>query len=347
MDKKAFVTLCGNIFKRFGFQKQKNMFFCTGSNGILCGLGLKFSQFGPTCGVMIYYYTDRTNQIADTATPYTYDFVECIEVLSKVTDKGTSFLTGSIDYERYAEEELSICLEKAMATQILPALEDLDVFVQTAVQLRAHYSKDKVKILNELLAVHEGDAGREGCAFLGLRRGSVYLQRHDPCWAVLAADCIGQLKELLGPIAVDIQHVGSTAISGIHAKPILDIAVAVGKLEEIQGLRTLLEHRQIIYRGADQPGQLLFVKGDFERDTRTHHIHVMQSDSEAWENYLNFRDYLNAVPEKAAVYSELKQKLVQDYAEDRAAYTAGKAELVTALLQEAKEWRKAQRNEAG
>lgn len=150
------------------------------------------------------------------------------------------------------------------------------------------------------------------------------------------------MKDLLGPTAIDVQHVGSTAIRGIHAKPILDIVIGVANLEDIQKYIPALEQHNIIFRGQDHPGQLLFVKGDFEQDTRTHHIHVVLYGSLEWKNYLNFRDYLNQAPEKAEEYDTLKMYLAQQYPQNRGAYTAGKAELVNRILAEAKAWRRAQ-----
>lgn len=126
------------------------------------------------------------------------------------------------------------------------------------------------------------------------------------------------------------------------AKPILDIVVGVPALEDVEKRIPLLEQHHMIYRGQDHPGQLLFVKGDFARDIRTHHIHVVAWGSEAWENYLNFRDYLNQAPERAAAYDARKAHLAQQYPQDRSAYTAGKAELVNRILAEAKIWRREQ-----
>ena len=79
--------------------------------------------------------------------------------------------------------------------------------------------------------------------------------------------------------------------------------------------------------------------GDFEKDMRTHHIHVVKWDSCQWKNYINFRDYLNAFPEKAAIYDDYKKKLAEQFPNDRKSYTAGKQELVECFLQEAKAWR--------
>jgi len=174
---------------------------------------------------------------------------------------------------------------------------------------------------------------------LGLKRGTVELYPHDVMWEEKAAETIERLKEILSDTAVDIQHVGSTAIRGIHAKPILDIAIGVRSFEEILGKKELLEQNHVIYRGQDHPGQHLFVMGDFEADTRTHHIHVVLWGGTEWNDYVNFRDYLNAFPEKAAAYHDLKQNLLAGFAAERGQYTRGKHELIQTLLKEAHAWK--------
>ena len=174
---------------------------------------------------------------------------------------------------------------------------------------------------------------------LGLKRGLVELFPHDVQWEEKAAETVARLKEILQDTAVDIQHVGSTSIRGIYAKPILDFAIGVRSFEEILEKKALLEQNGVIYRGQDHPGQHLFVIGDFEADTRTHHIHVVLWDGAEWNNYVNFRDYLNAFPEKAAAYDILKRQLVAEFAEDRGRYTSGKHELIQTLLKEAHIWK--------
>ena len=173
----------------------------------------------------------------------------------------------------------------------------------------------------------------------GLTRGTVKLVPHQEEWDKNAAQTIKTLKHLLGDIAIDIQHIGSTAISSIYAKPIIDIVVGVGNLHDIMPYVELLEQNGIIFRGEDVSGQILFVMGDFEKDLRTHHIHVVKWNSDQWKNYINFRDYLNAFPEKAAIYDDYKKKLGEQFPNDRRSYTAGKQDLIECFLKEAKEWR--------
>ena len=177
---------------------------------------------------------------------------------------------------------------------------------------------------------------------VGLKRGIVKLTDYQETWEAEADQTIAEIKSLLHDVAVDIQHIGSTAIPFIHAKPIIDIAVGVHDLNGIMPYVEILKNRHYIFRGEDVPGQILFVKGDFERDTRTHHVHVVRWDGIEWRNYINFRDYLNAFPEKAKVYDMCKLNLAKQFPQDRNSYTKGKQQLVFALLEEAKEWKSKQ-----
>ena len=173
----------------------------------------------------------------------------------------------------------------------------------------------------------------------GLKRGTVKLIPHQQEWDQNAKEMIGILFELLNDAAIDIQHVGSTAIQSIHAKPIIDIAVGVGELNDILPYIELLKQHGIIYRGEDVKGQMLFVMGDFQNDTRTHHIHVVKWREMEWNHYISFRDYLNTYPEKAMIYDECKKKLAAQFPDDRKSYTEGKQGLIECLLREADRWK--------
>lgn len=173
----------------------------------------------------------------------------------------------------------------------------------------------------------------------GLKRGSVKLEVHQSDWQKEAENTIAELKDILGNIAADIQHIGSTAVCSIHAKPIIDIAVEVRNLDDILPFIEVLNKNNYIFRGEDVPGQLLLVKGDFEKDIRTHHIHVVKWNGTEWNNYIDFRDYLNAFPEKATKYDECKQDLAKKFPDDRIRYTEGKKNLIAELIEEAKMWK--------
>ncbi len=174
---------------------------------------------------------------------------------------------------------------------------------------------------------------------IGLKRGTVYLSDHQITWAKNAKEAIDELYAELHDLKPDIQHVGSTSIVSIKAKPIIDIAIAVSDFEGIIARNDMLAAYGVIFRLDERPEQLLYVKGDFEADTRTHHIHVVLKNSREWMNYLNFRDYLNANHRAAVEYEAVKEQLAARYPNDRNAYTEGKQEIITRLLLEAEKWR--------
>lgn len=100
-----------------------------------------------------------------------------------------------------------------------------------------------------------------------------------------------------------------------------------------------LAAKGIVYRGEDHPGQHLYVCGDMENNIQTHFIHVVIYGEKQWNDYLNMRDYLNVNLEKAKEYSDLKERLANEYAENRQAYTKEKGMLIDKILQEARDWR--------
>ena len=172
---------------------------------------------------------------------------------------------------------------------------------------------------------------------IGLKRGTVTLVPYQEKWSEDAEKIISLLKHLLGDTAIDIQHVGSTAVYLIHAKPIIDISVAVRDLNDILPHIEVLKQNDIIFRGEVIEGGFLFVMGNDE--IRTHHIHVVKWNGTKWIDYINFRDFLNTFPEKAMLYDACKRKLAMQFSNDRKSYTAGKEEIIQCLLTEARTWK--------
>ena len=169
---------------------------------------------------------------------------------------------------------------------------------------------------------------------LGLKRGTVKLISHNPEWASLFAEEKARLNTALGERALDIQHMGSTSIPGLVAKPILDIAIAIADVVNITECVPLLEALGYQYFG-DRYGKddFLFVKGNEE--SRTHHIHMPTHLGLEWTTMLRFRDYLIASPEAQQRYSDLKRRLYRQHSGNRMAYTAGKDAFIECLLREA------------
>lgn len=185
-----------------------------------------------------------------------------------------------------------------------------------------------------------------GFAMLGLKRGTVMLCGHETAWEIEARETIARLKNILGAAAKDIQHVGSTSIESIKAKPIIDIAVAVDDFADVLAHESELKSAGFYYCPKnDMDGrQKLFACGSFYEsagDLQTHFIHVVKADSREWKDYINFRDYLRANPKAAKEYEALKISLEKECAVDegRERYLAGKQPLIQRLLREAAEWR--------
>lgn len=171
---------------------------------------------------------------------------------------------------------------------------------------------------------------------IGLKRGTVRLFDHNKDWDEEALRVISLLKSILIGIPTDIQHVGSTSIKQLKAKPIIDIAVAVNSFDDMIPFIGVLNENGIIHSAKDDNSwQIFFYCGNQETNIRTHHIHVVKSDSIEWKSYIMFRDYLNDNCYRTIQYEKLKLKLMQKYKEDRKSYTKGKEVFIKSVIREA------------
>ncbi|MBE6864351.1 MAG: GrpB family protein [Ruminococcus flavefaciens] len=172
---------------------------------------------------------------------------------------------------------------------------------------------------------------------IGMKRGTVYLEDHQSSWEESAKTVIADIQTALTGLDADVQHIGSTAIMSIKAKPIIDIAAAVNDLDEVIARNEKLAGLGIVFRFDERPEHLLYVKGDFEKNTRTHHIHIVSKCSEEWKNYLCFRDYLNDNLSIAREYEKMKLELWKKYADNRIAYTDAKEAFIRSVTAKARE----------
>ena len=172
---------------------------------------------------------------------------------------------------------------------------------------------------------------------IGLKRGEIRLEPHNPEWAKLYEQERARIAAALGPHVLDLQHVGSTAIPGISAKPILDIAAAVVSFETAAVTIAPLEALGYEYRGEHGiPRRHYFVLRSPDGEATLVHLHMFEIESARWESHLLFRDYLRAHPEEAQAYQALKERLMVRHHADRAAYTDGKTAFVTRILGQAR-----------
>ncbi len=176
---------------------------------------------------------------------------------------------------------------------------------------------------------------------IGLKRGTVRLYQHEKEWEIEAKNTISRLRKILGNVIKDIQHVGSTSILSIKAKPIIDIAVAVDDFNDILVYEKELKNDGFYYRpNVSIENQLLFACGNFYEgsgDLQTHFVHIVLTNSMEWINYINFRDYLNNTPSVAKEYEDLKVSLALQAPIDsgREKYLKGKHDFIIHTLRKA------------
>ncbi len=154
---------------------------------------------------------------------------------------------------------------------------------------------------------------------------------HNPEWRSQFASEATQIKTALRDTLLAIHHIGSTAIPGIYAKPIIDL---LGVVTDLAALDSHIPHLEGLgYEAMGEfgiPGRRYFRKHHPNGD-RSHHLHVFQQGSPEITRHLAFRDYLIHHPDDARAYSQLKQTLAQQHPHDIEAYMDGKDPLIRAI----------------
>ncbi|HEX8617312.1 MAG TPA: GrpB family protein [Thermoanaerobaculia bacterium] len=167
---------------------------------------------------------------------------------------------------------------------------------------------------------------------LGLAKGSVALCSHSEDWHRLFSEEAFRIRKASAHHFLAIEHIGSTAICGLVAKPIVDIAAAVNDVALEVGCIAKLEELGYEYRGESGiRARAYFVKGQ----PRTHHLHVLNVASQEWRNHITFRDYLRDHRDVVEEYASLKRVLAAQYNDDREAYTEGKGAFIRDVIRRA------------
>jgi GrpB-like predicted nucleotidyltransferase (UPF0157 family) len=166
---------------------------------------------------------------------------------------------------------------------------------------------------------------------IGLSRDSVQVVAYQPEWAESFRREAVRLRSALGSAVSQIQHVGSTSVPGMIAKPIIDMIAAVERLASASTLVPVLERLGYEHRpGNPVPGRLFFALGP--RTHRTHHLSLAEVDSSFWHEHIAFRDCLLAYRRVAEEYASLKKRLAAQFRRDRPSYTAAKEEFIRHTL---------------
>ena len=167
---------------------------------------------------------------------------------------------------------------------------------------------------------------------IGLKRHTVVIENHDESWLTLGANRCNAIREACIGIAIEVQHVGSTSVMALPAKPIIDIVIGLDDMRKIDELKIPLCAIGYIYRGIG-PGAIghMFVR-ESSPDVRVEHVHVVLSKGEHWNCYVDFRDELRRNSILRRQYAELKRTLAERFPNDRTLYGAGKDSFIAAAL---------------
>lgn len=163
---------------------------------------------------------------------------------------------------------------------------------------------------------------------------------YDQQWAQDFEELSEVLRDALGGLVARVEHVGSTSVPGLAAKPVLDIDLVIAKSTPMPHVIAALSALGYEHRG-DQgiPGREAFGRADdlvprdgSERRWPRHHLYVCRADADELARHLAFRDYLRAHPEAVGAYAHLKRRLAERHPTDRDAYCRAKTDFICEIL---------------
>jgi GrpB-like predicted nucleotidyltransferase (UPF0157 family) len=168
--------------------------------------------------------------------------------------------------------------------------------------------------------------------------GRIVVAEYDPAWPRMFEEERARVLDALGSLPVAIEHVGSTAVRGLAAKPIIDLLVSVRDLDEARRAcdepLAVLGYRYMREYEAWLPDELLFRKGT--PGPWTHHVHVVEPSGARWQELVLIRDHLRRHPEVARAYADLKRALALVFGDDIAGYRNAKRPFLEAVLARAR-----------
>ena len=164
---------------------------------------------------------------------------------------------------------------------------------------------------------------------------TIHLSDYDPAWPWRFADVEARIRTALGEVALTVEHIGSTSVPGLAAKPIIDVLLVVADLEDESSYVTRLEDALFVLR-VREAGHRMFRTA--ERDV---HVHVYAADAHEIRDYLDLRDWLRADDSDRALYEGVKRDLARRPWSDMNHYADAKSGVIEQLLGRARAWRAA------
>jgi GrpB-like predicted nucleotidyltransferase (UPF0157 family) len=163
--------------------------------------------------------------------------------------------------------------------------------------------------------------------------GPVIIVDYDPHWPQLFEELRAPVVAALGDLVLSVEHVGSTAVPGLAAKPIIDMDVVVPCDSDVPEAILRLAPLGYIHRGnLGVPGREAFTSPAWKP---AHHLYVCALDSDELRRHRSFRDYLLSHADDARAYETLKRTAALRFTDDRVAYNEAKSRFVAGVLQRA------------
>lgn len=161
----------------------------------------------------------------------------------------------------------------------------------------------------------------------------IQIVEYDPAWPRMFEEEKQRILEACGDWLETVEHVGSTSVRELAAKPVIDMMPGLRRLED--GVHCIEPMQRLGYQYLGEygiPERLYFNKGV----PRSYQVHMFQVGHPEWDRHLLFRNYLRAHPEAAAAYASLKKELAEKFRHDRNAYTDAKTEFIRTIEGQAK-----------
>ena len=161
---------------------------------------------------------------------------------------------------------------------------------------------------------------------------AIEVVEYDPQWAEEFQSYAVKIKAVLGHLAMSVEHVGSTSVPGLAAKPIIDIDIVISSRLLLQAVIEKLTEIDYVHEGnLGIPGREAFMWPNGKR----HHLYVCSVNTPNLHNHLIFRDYLRTHPEAVKAYGELKIDLAKQYRHDMKAYGVAKTAFIQKIISKA------------
>ncbi|MDG5472018.1 GrpB family protein [Jeotgalibacillus sp. ET6] len=175
-----------------------------------------------------------------------------------------------------------------------------------------------------------------------MKQNGIVIEEYNPEWKLVFRELKNVLEHHLGDLILRVEHVGSTSVEGLSAKPIIDLDVVISRRELLPEVVDKLSEIGYSHEG-DQgiKGREAFKRAnsavpysDKNTEWMAHHLYVCAEDNEELKRHLAFRDYLRVNPDACLTYEQLKRELART-SPNRDVYTDGKDEFVLAVLKKA------------